>query len=82
MVSFRRFLKTCHNQIIKVLTSFDATQAPHKVDGMAQQLKFVACLKVLVDELATLASGCDVDGGQLRYKRFMRHFTIFGLNFY
>ena len=34
---------------------------------MAQQLKFVACLNMIADELATLASGYGVDGGQLRF---------------
>lgn len=29
---------------------------------MAQQLKFVACLKILMEELSTLATGFEVDG--------------------
>lgn len=32
------------------------------VDIMAQQLKFVACLKILMEELSTLATGFEVDG--------------------
>lgn len=31
-------------------------------DIMAQQLKFVACLKILMEELSTLATGYEVDG--------------------
>lgn len=36
-------------------------EAP-SVDIMAQQLKFVACLKILMEELSTLATGFEVDG--------------------
>lgn len=32
------------------------------IDIMAQQLKFVACLKILMEELSTLATGFEVDG--------------------
>ncbi|XP_066271220.1 dmX-like protein 2 [Branchiostoma lanceolatum] len=42
-----------------------------KVDIMAQQLKFIACLKILMQELRTLATGYEVDGGQLRYHLYM-----------
>lgn len=33
-----------------------------QIDIMAQQLKFVACLKILMEELSTLATGFEVDG--------------------
>jgi hypothetical protein len=36
------------------------------LDIMAQQLKFIACLKIMMEELATLATGFEVDGGLLR----------------
>lgn len=36
------------------------------VDIMAQQLKFIACLKIMMEELSTLATGFEVDGGLLR----------------
>lgn len=39
----------------------EADEAP-TVDIMAQQLKFVACLKILMEELSTLATGFEVDG--------------------
>lgn len=42
-----------------------------KLDIMAQQLKFVACLKILMEELSTLATGFEVDGGQLRYQLYI-----------
>lgn len=32
------------------------------IDIMAQQLKFVACLKIIMEELSTLATGFEVDG--------------------
>lgn len=41
------------------------------LDIMAQQLKFVSCLKMMMEELATLATGCEVDGGQLRYQLYV-----------
>lgn len=41
------------------------------VDVMAQQLNFIACMKILVNELSTLATGFEVDGGQLRYQLYL-----------
>lgn len=41
------------------------------LDIMAQQLKFVACLKIVMEELSTLATGFEVDGGQLRYQLYV-----------
>lgn len=41
----------------------DTAESPHQhIDIMAQQLKFVACLKILMEELSTLATGFEVDG--------------------
>jgi len=40
-------------------------------DIMAHQLKFIACIKIMVDELSTLATGFEVDGGQLRYQLYI-----------
>ncbi|RWS14486.1 dmX-like protein 2, partial [Dinothrombium tinctorium] len=42
-----------------------------KLDIMAQQLKFIACLKIMMEELSTLATGFEVDGGQLRYHLYV-----------
>ncbi|XP_074603304.1 rabconnectin-3 alpha isoform X2 [Brevipalpus obovatus] len=42
-----------------------------KLDIMAQQLKFIACLKILMEELSTLATGFEVDGGRLRYHLYL-----------
>ncbi|XP_055346416.1 dmX-like protein 2 isoform X2 [Paramacrobiotus metropolitanus] len=42
-----------------------------RVDIMAQQLKFIAGLKILMEELGTLATGFEVDGGQLRLILYM-----------
>lgn len=33
-----------------------------QIDIMAQQLKFIACLKIMMEELSTLATGFEVDG--------------------
>ena len=38
---------------------------------MAQQLKFIACLKIVMEELSTLATGFEVDGGQLRFQLYV-----------
>lgn len=37
------------------------------VDMFAQQIKFLSCLKILIQEMSTLATGFEVIGGQLRY---------------
>lgn len=48
------------------------SDSPSKhLDIMAQQLKFVSCLKMMMEELATLATGCEVDGGQLRFQLYV-----------
>ncbi|XP_033633785.1 dmX-like protein 2 isoform X2 [Asterias rubens] len=41
------------------------------VDVFAQQLKFSSCLKIMMEELRTLATGFEVEGGQLRYQLYM-----------
>ncbi|XP_047120921.1 dmX-like protein 2 [Schistocerca piceifrons] len=47
------------------------TASGGQLDIMAQQLKFIACLKILMEELSTLATGFEVDGGQLRYQLYV-----------
>lgn len=37
---------------------------------IAEQLKFRACLKILMTELRTLATGFEVDGGKLRFQLY------------
>ncbi|CAL1683435.1 unnamed protein product [Lasius platythorax] len=49
----------------------DMAKSAGQLDIMAQQLKFVACLKILMEELSTLATGFEVDGGQLRYQLYV-----------
>ena len=41
------------------------------LDIMAQQLKFIGCLKIMMEELSTLATGFEVDGGLLRYQLYI-----------
>ncbi|XP_041465630.1 LOW QUALITY PROTEIN: dmX-like protein 2 [Lytechinus variegatus] len=41
------------------------------IDIIAQQLKFICCLKIMMEELRTLATGFEVDGGQLRYQLYI-----------
>ncbi|XP_060557818.1 dmX-like protein 2 isoform X5 [Ruditapes philippinarum] len=42
-----------------------------EMDIFAQQYKFIACLKVMMEEMQTLATGFEVDGGQLRYQVYI-----------
>lgn len=49
----------------------DEPDSKGSLDIMAQQLKFIACLKILMEELSTLATGFEVDGGQLRYQLYV-----------
>ncbi|KAM6930538.1 LOW QUALITY PROTEIN: dmX-like protein 1 [Xenentodon cancila] len=37
-------------------------------DILAAQLKFTACLKIMTNELRTLSTGYELDGGKLRYQ--------------
>uniref|UniRef100_A0A915EBL8 RAVE complex protein Rav1 C-terminal domain-containing protein n=1 Tax=Ditylenchus dipsaci TaxID=166011 RepID=A0A915EBL8_9BILA len=39
-------------------------------DFISQHLRFFAVLRIMMDELATLASGFEIDGGQLRFELF------------
>uniref|UniRef100_A0A3Q2XH75 Dmx like 1 n=1 Tax=Hippocampus comes TaxID=109280 RepID=A0A3Q2XH75_HIPCM len=39
-------------------------------DVFAAQLKFTACLKILTNELRTLSTGYELDGGKLRYQLY------------
>ncbi|XP_052281684.1 dmX-like protein 2 isoform X4 [Dreissena polymorpha] len=57
---------------LKCLT--DKKAAAHaEVDIFAQQYKFIACLKVIMEEMQTLSTGFEVDGGQLRYQQGPRY---------
>ncbi|KAI1301706.1 DmX-like protein 2 [Halotydeus destructor] len=42
-----------------------------KLDIMAQQLKFIACLKIIMEELSTLSTGMEVDEAQLRHQLYL-----------
>ncbi|KAM6954473.1 dmX-like protein 1 [Aplochiton taeniatus] len=48
-------------------TEGDDVIAPSE-DILVAQLKFSACLKILTNELRTLSSGYELDGGKLRYQ--------------
>ncbi|XP_044294884.1 dmX-like protein 2 isoform X2 [Varanus komodoensis] len=50
--------------------SEDADADKTEVDVIAEQLKFRACLKILMTELRTLATGYEVDGGKLRFQLY------------
>lgn len=40
------------------------------IDFIAQHLKFIAILRIMMDEMSTLASGFEIDGDQLRFELF------------
>uniref|UniRef100_A0A8C7ENZ6 Dmx like 2 n=1 Tax=Neovison vison TaxID=452646 RepID=A0A8C7ENZ6_NEOVI len=48
----------------------DCVEGDTEVDVIAEQLKFRACLKILMTELRTLATGYEVDGGKLRFQLY------------
>ncbi|KAG8575680.1 hypothetical protein GDO81_009635 [Engystomops pustulosus] len=48
----------------------NSTPTANEVDVIAEQLKFRACLKILMTELRTLATGHEVDGGKLRFQLY------------
>uniref|UniRef100_A0A8C4M6M2 Dmx like 2 n=1 Tax=Equus asinus asinus TaxID=83772 RepID=A0A8C4M6M2_EQUAS len=48
----------------------DCLEGDTEVDVIAEQLKFRACLKILMTELRTLATGYEVDGGKLRFQLY------------
>ncbi|XP_022603231.1 dmX-like protein 2 isoform X2 [Seriola dumerili] len=48
----------------------DSQAGESEVDVIAEQLKFRACLKILMTELRTLATGFEVDGGKLRFQLY------------
>lgn len=59
------------NSVEQPIDADDSVENGCQLDIMAQQLKFVACLKILMEELSTLATGFEVDGGQLRYHLYV-----------
>lgn len=64
-------MKTNLDAVDKSEEQNEPSTSQGKLDIMAQQLKFVACLKILMEELSTLATGFEVDGGQLRYQLYV-----------
>ncbi|XP_006831710.1 PREDICTED: dmX-like protein 2 isoform X3 [Chrysochloris asiatica] len=48
----------------------ESLEGDTEVDVIAEQLKFRACLKILMTELRTLATGYEVDGGKLRFQLY------------
>ncbi|EEC14047.1 dual oxidase maturation factor, putative [Ixodes scapularis] len=62
------------NKSLKQQDASEDAQSQNRVetlDIMAQQLKFMACLKIMMEELSTLATGFEVDGGQLRHQLYL-----------
>ena len=48
-----------------------ATESKPVIDIIAQQMKFTACLKIMMEELSTLATGFESDGGLIRYQLYV-----------
>lgn len=49
-----------------ILDELEVDESRLPTDVLAQQMKFVCCLKMFMEELATLASGAEVESGKLR----------------
>ena len=48
-----------------------AATGPVKTDIMSQQLKFMACLKIMMEELSTIATGFEMEGGIIRSQLYV-----------
>ena len=48
----------------------EPTEDGQVIDIIAQQMKFTACLKIMMEELSTLATGFESDGGLIRLVLF------------
>ena len=48
-----------------------APSGPVKADIMSQQLKFMACLKIMMEELSTIATGFEMEGGIIRSQLYV-----------
>nr|XP_014347443.1 PREDICTED: dmX-like protein 2 isoform X3 [Latimeria chalumnae] len=57
-------------EVTKALQTEDSGASESEVDVIAEQLKFRACLKIIMTELRTLATGYEVDGGKLRFQLY------------
>ncbi|XP_019389136.1 PREDICTED: dmX-like protein 2 isoform X2 [Crocodylus porosus] len=62
--------KSSETNILQTPQEEDSDTGNSEVDVIAEQLKFRACLKILMTELRTLATGYEVDGGKLRFQLY------------
>ncbi|XP_019333157.1 dmX-like protein 2 isoform X4 [Alligator mississippiensis] len=62
--------KSSDTNILQTPQEEDSDTGNTEVDVIAEQLKFRACLKILMTELRTLATGYEVDGGKLRFQLY------------
>ncbi|XP_071611297.1 dmX-like protein 2 isoform X3 [Heliangelus exortis] len=62
--------KTSDTNISETAHGEISDEGDTEVDVIAEQLKFRACLKILMTELRTLATGYEVDGGKLRFQLY------------
>ncbi|XP_034639200.1 dmX-like protein 2 isoform X1 [Trachemys scripta elegans] len=62
--------KSAHIDVLQTPPREDSDGGDTEVDVIAEQLKFRACLKILMTELRTLATGYEVDGGKLRFQLY------------
>jgi hypothetical protein len=60
-------LQNKQSSIVNRKDSVEIDGADRLVDTFAQQIKFISCLKILIEEMSTLSTGFEVVGGQLRY---------------
>ena len=63
--------KTIAEEAAEVEEVEAAPPAPRKTDIMSQQLKFTACLKIMMEELSTIATGFEAEGGTIRSQLYV-----------
>ncbi|OQR78759.1 dmX protein 2 [Tropilaelaps mercedesae] len=67
----RKVSQFSDNEKSATFTDAPGPKGSELIDVMAQQLKFIACLKIMMEELSTLATGLEVDGGLLRFQLYV-----------
>jgi hypothetical protein len=58
--------KKIEEPVVKQTTPVEDKSVKQQFDTIGQYMKLICCLKIIVEEMATLATGFEVAGGQLR----------------
>ena len=71
LIDDQKDTKISKKSTVDIEEDTDNVPVPTKIDIMAQQLKFMACLKIMMEELSTLATGFELDGGVIRHQLYV-----------